>query len=466
MLMWDAATGQQCAALQGCFDLAFSPDSRQAAIAFGVRAEVLDWSTQKEVLRLPGVGERGIERLAWSPDGRLLATAGEERRVRLWDARSGKPVHELRGHTARAHGLAFRSDGQRLATSAADGTVRVWDIQTGREVLCLRGHAFAVRAVAWSADGRRLASAGSDGTIRVWDAETRPEPLILNSPEVRIISGLAFSGDGRQLATFNDVPGLALWQPETGQALSFPEPIKSAKWHWCAVAYPAGLLVVLSAAKDAVEFRDSRTGQLVLTLPEAENGMVFVSSPDGKYLAGSGRTGNVSVWEMQTGRLLFKLTARGPSFSPDSRLLAGGEGNTVKVWELLTGRLHATYTGHAQPVRAVAFRPDGRRLASTGQDWTVRTWDTGTGECLHVLRGHTAWGWSVAWTPDGRRLASASEDCQVRLWDLETGLQVLLLQGHTYPVYRVLFSPDGRRLVSGSRDSTARIWDRGPLPAR
>jgi Flp pilus assembly protein TadD len=131
----------------------------------------------------------------------------------------------------------------------------------------------------------------------------------------------------------------------------------------------------------------------------------------------------------------------------------------VKVWDADKGKEMLALQGHTQGVLAVAFSPDGTRLASASYDQTVRLWDADTGQQLRALQGHTGRVWGVAFSPDGTRLASASEDQTVRLWDARTGAEGPILSGHTGDVDSVAFSPDGTRLASASYDKTVRLWD-------
>ena len=187
-------------------------------------------------------------------------------------------------------------------------------------------------------------------------------------------------------------------------------------------------------------------------------------SPDDKLLAAGTATGDIWIYQAQTGTPLF--TCRGHedgvwslAFSPDGRLLvSGSDDQTIRVWDMETHKCLMLLNQHTNRVRAVAFSLDGAMFASGSDDQSVRLWEANSGACLALFSGHTGRVWSLAFSPDGRRLASGSTDQSIRTWDVASGSCTAILTGHSHNIRSVAYHPDGRLLASGSDDRTARLW--------
>ncbi|MCX4884750.1 trypsin-like peptidase domain-containing protein [Streptomyces sp. NBC_00847] len=367
--------------------------------------------------RLTGLTQ-AVNSMAFSPDGKTLATAGYDGKVQLWDVPTGKTTAKLTGHDKF---LAFSPDGKTLATAGEGDNVRLWDVATRKTTAILDSHNNEVETVAFSPDGRTLAAAAG-AAVRLWDVATHKTTSVLDTPHDEVFT-VAFSPDGKTLA---------------------------------AAGYTVRMLDV-ATGKTSAALTTSHNG-----LPDRVDSVAF--SPDGKTLASSGEGESVRLQDVATGKTAAVLQGHtdevwSVAFSPDGKTLATGSyDRSVRLWDVATRKTTAVLTGHTDGLRSVAFSPDGKTLATADFDRGLRLWDVTRSEITTVLTGHTGPVNTVAFSPDGHTLATGSQDQDARLWNVATGRTIATITGHTGSLNTVAFSPDGRTLATGGDDGL-RLWD-------
>ena len=445
------------------FGLAFSPDGRRlASVSDDKTAKLWDTATGREILTLKGHQDQ-VWSAAFSPDGQRLATASLDKTARVWDVATGRELLTLRGHQGSLSSVAFSPDGREVATSSDDKTAKLWDATSGKELLTLRGHQDGLSSVAFSPDGKRVATSSQDKTVKLWDASTGRELLTLRGFRDQPWS-VVFSPDGRRLATANHDKTATIWDANTGREILT---LRGHQYEVYSVAFDSdGKRVATSSLDKMAKVWDAATGEELLTLAGHQAGVYGVAfSPDGKHLATASLDSTAKLWALDPPSEFLTLYGHhdkvtSVAFSPDGKRLAtSSNDHTAKVWDASSGHELLTLRGHQNNVTSVVFSPDGKRLATASAGTTARVWDAASGEQLLILDGHDDAVSSIVFSPDGRRVATSSLDKTVRVWDASNGDELLKLSGHQDRVWDVAFSPDGKRLASASADQTARLWD-------
>lgn len=507
--------------MRGMYGLSFAPDGRLLASADGERVTLYQMPVGNPVADLhfgPGVV---VDRVAFSPDGKLLATSNDPTgitpaEVSIWDMSTRQPLgakfparvfafspdghviategesgntvvlHNLRtrrlvggpltGNNGRLVAVGFSKDGRRIAAGTQDGSIIIWDLDEPKPVAkTLTGHRSRVNAVAFSPDGSVLASGSGDGSVILWDTQTSQPTGSPLTESGKPVFDVAFSPDGHTLVS-NSVNRVVIWDLAQESSLRHETRIENQPDSGLRFT-PDGRAIASIDTYGTVTVSDAETGRTLLdSIGSHVTAVVF--SPDGAGFATVGWDGQLAFWDRATGeskgqteRTKFRLFS--VAFSPNGRTVAAGGDSILLLWDTVTLRWIMETNRQKDRIWSAAFSPDGKLLASGGNE-TFALWNAKTGSALITPVETDAdpkylMTTDVAFSRDGKMLAYRQSGQDVVLWDVVQRRPVgRALSGHRGIITGLGFSPDGRLLATGGDDRTVVLWDvvtRQPLGA-
>jgi WD40 repeat protein len=540
--LWNIATGKCVSVLKGPEDavrnVVFSPDGTHiiataghASLVFDKKTHCWDVDTGHVLDGLPG----GIAAYAeFSLNGMRLITIRHDTtkgrsHVQLWRTDPYNEVAALIGHGGFVHSVAFSPDGRRIATGSSDGTARIWDTYSGLYREAFPGHSNRGRRVVVSPAGDRLLTI-STGAVRLWNIDDGSEVAILRPLGTKVASSKLSFFDrirslGRPLSLRQQLnrTDLAVWK--TLPTSAFRADIATATFS------SDGARFVTASAGGHVELVpaiwDSHTGTKLVELRGHESYVISASfSPDASRVATASMDGTVKLWDARTGALQRSLGGCTgamliATFSPDGTLVATSSVNKiVQIWDAASGSKLSGLQGHLAIIFSLAFSPDASRIVTVADDHTARLWDPSTGAEIANLSERKAVPWdpdyflffcsytfssdgglivvgdslspnariygtrsgnlisecrghfktigsnknaarisSVHFSPDNSLILTTSDDGTARVWYSSSGASVSILRGHLDDVTDAAFSNNGAHAVTTSRDMTARLWD-------
>jgi WD40 repeat protein len=443
--------------------VAFSPDGKFLATG-DVYNKIHLWTrAERQYVDTLFGPECWVWSLAFSSNSEFIASTDFDHGINLWkwDQENGSYSH----HQAMKDGyvvwtVAFDMNNQIIATGNDQGAIVLWEVKTGQCVKTLHGHELAVWSVSFSPNGQWLASGSGDKSVRIWDYHHQECLKILTGHE-DFIRSVAFSADGKWLVSGSDDCTVKLWNVETGaciQTFSLHTNIVRS-----VIFDPDGN--VISCSDDGhVRKWDIQTGKAIWTLTQNSVVSSIDIDPKTEEIATGSEDQSVRLWEadhcLHTWQGYTTL-ARKISFSPDGKILASPhDDQLIRLWDVEKGKGIKILSGHHHIIWQVIFSSDGKRLVSCSSDKTVKIWDLKTYQCLKTLEaGYNNWLFVVTFSPDDKWIAAAGTALTVKIWEVETGQLVKTLRGHTSLITDVAFHPKTNILASVSIDRTVRVWN-------
>lgn len=536
--LWDTDTWTHNKTLTGNLDwvecVTLTPDGNIIAIGGeateGSAPSINLWNANIGELLKEFGGPSAPSSLCFSPDGKTLVGGDRYKNgIPIWNVNTGEPIKTLTGHEEfeSINSIVFSPGGNIIASASDDKTVRLWKPNTGILYQTLTTHTKSVNSVVFSADGRTLISAGDDG-IRVWNSNTAESNDFIAIPAVSVV----FSPDGKTFVSGSS-DGIRVWDARTRELLKtidgYSDSVSSV------VYSPDGNTIVSGNLNNIIHMWDANTGELIKTLIGHTDSVASVAiSPDGNTIASGSSDKTIRLWDSHTATHRKTLTGHTGSvhsvtFNPDGKILASGGWKQTRLWDVHSGEHRRTLTSNSRHINSVVFSSDGNIIASGGDaysDEVVHLWDVHTGEHKKTLTKYIHSVNSVVYTPDGNTIIaggwSAGEEAsmfeKIYLWDASTGNHIKTLTdhiafrdrmfagvasmvlspdgnilvygevhslgyggdihlwdfhtreyigkliGHTSSVDNLAFSPDGKTLASGGRDGTILLWDFSNIP--
>ncbi len=448
----------------------------------------------RESNRLSG-HEDVVKSVTFSPDGKTIATASNDKTIKLW-SRDGKYIRTFRGHRGAVNSVAFSPDGKTIASGSADKTVKIWSLD-GKEIQTFSG-GDEVNSVAFSPDGRAIASGYNGGSVRIWSLDGKENKTLIGHSDR--VTSVAFSRDG-EIASASWDKTVRLWKRD-GKQIGIIKGHKS--WIWSIAFSPDGQTIA-SASKDNTVKLWSKDGKEIKTFIGHNDQVRTVSfSPDGQIIASGSADKTVKLWSID-GSLLETLTGSNDwvwsvSFSPDGKqIVSATKDKIVKLWTV-KGKKFEIISAHKNAINSMSFSPGGKMIATASADKTVKFWSRDGKKLLQIIKGDGQFT-QINFSPDSKAVATATIDGTVKIWTLEGKLiktfnshknsigdvsfspdsQIILignydnhtatlfnrdgkllqiLKGHNDGVNSATFSPDGKTIITSSWDTTLRLWNK------
>lgn len=404
-----------------------------------------------------------INSAVFSPDGKYIASGGNDNCVKLWDVKTSKEIYTLKNHSKKVTSVKFSPDGKYIASGSEDKTIVLVDVITQKVIRRFKDHDSRILSIDFSPDGTQIISGFSDGTLILFNVQNG-NTIKKYFTQDTDINAVAFSPDGDSFASLSK-ENLKIWEKNTDIAIRTLSSEVSGR----GLAYsPDGKFLASNVKGNKINIWEVSSGKEINTYEDNTSFINTISySPNGKYLAsGSSIFDNsVKVWNLETGYSastyrFYESGVTSVAFSKDSKfLLSASEDKTIVYFNTDDISKRMTIKGQSRSIECLAISVDNKYVIAGSNDNTSKIWDIGHGKEIYVLKGHLLPVKCADFSSDGKYAATGSWDNTIRIYNMANGEHLKTLKDHTECVTSICFSPDGQLLVSGSNDKKVKIWD-------
>ena len=396
----------------------------------------------------------GVISVAWSPDGKKVATASHDNTCRIFDVESQIEDAKFE-HGDWVDSVAWSPDGKKVATASYDNTCRIFDVESQIEDAKFE-HGNWVFSVAWSPDGKKVATASKDKTCRIFDVESQIEDAKFEHG--KWVKSVAWSPDGKKVATASDDKTCRIFdvEPQREDAT-----FEHGDWVFRVAWSPDGKKVATASNDKTCRIFDVESQREDAKFEHGDGVRSVAWSPDGKKVATASCDKTCRIFDVESQREDAKFehgdTVRSVAWSPNGKKVAtASEDKTCRIFDVESQGEDANFE-HGDMVFSVAWSPDGKKVATASRDGICRIFDVESHR-EDAQFEHGDWVTSVAWSPEGKKVATASEDNTCRIFDVESQREDAKFE-HGNVVISVAWSPDGKKVATASHDNTCRIFD-------
>lgn len=441
-IIWDVKSGKRVLSpLIGhnsyIYMAEYSPDGNRIVTASG-DSTVIIWNakTGKQIFP-PLKGHKGaVLSASFNSDGSRIVTASMDSTLILWDAQTGGLISKQHKHSNTTNFAQFSPSDDYIASASEDKTVRIWNLNVKKPVV-LYGHTGAVYSVNYSSDGKFIVSASEDGTLRLWDAKSLKlirEPFLGHN---KYVTSAIFDLQGETVLSVSGDCTIRQWDSKTGKEIRAPLNGHDDAIHSISLSKD-GKTFVTSSSDNSIKIWDTNTYILKKKIDGFYGNYIYYAtySPNGKYIISINLFGfSPIIWDSNTGMMLkddyeghfHNLTS--VIFCNDNNFITASKDKTLRLWDINKKTPLLTMEGHTDKINSLALSPNGKYALSTSDDKTIRVWELNSGVCVLVLEGHMSSVNAASFSPDGKQIVSASSDGIIYIWDF-LPLQELIDKTH------------------------------------